>query len=161
MSPFERLRGVHLTDHPVLEDLIFSVLSILVLTIAIVAISSSGHGTLSAIVTPAHAATPSWKTIYMYGTLVDASGQPISGATVSVDYRDGKKASTTTTLADGSWRVSFMDGPGPYTITVTIMQNGQPVVGTINIDASPDMQWGVQMVFDQSSSWVFVPLPGY
>lgn len=161
MSPFERLRGAHLTDHPVLEDLIFSVLSLLVLTIAIMAITSSGHGTLSAVVTPANAATPSWKTIYLYGTLVDGAGKPISGATVSVDYRDGKKAASTQTATDGTWRVSFMDGPGPYTITVTTMVNGSPVTGTIDITASPNMQWGVQMTFSQSSVWTFVPLPGY
>lgn len=161
MSPFERLRGAHLTDHPVLEDLVFSLLSIIVLTIAVVAITSSGHGTLSAVVTPANAASPTWKTIYLYGTLVDERGAPISGATVNVDYRDGKKAATTTTLADGGWRLSFMDGPGPYMITVTTIVNGQPVTGSVNIDASPNMQWGVQMTFTQSTNWVFVPLPGY
>lgn len=161
MSPFERLRGAHLTDHPVLEDLIFSLLSIVVLMIAVFAITSPGHGTLSAIVTPAHAATPSWKTIYLYGTLVDTNGQPISGATVSIDYRDGKKAATTQTATDGTWRVAFMDGPGPYSITVTTIVNGTPVTGTVDITASPDMQWGVQMTFSNSSSWTFVPLPGY
>lgn len=160
MSPFERLRGAHLTGHPVLEDFIFSVLSLLVVAVAITAVMSAGHGSLSATVTSAYA-IPGWKTINMYGTLVDASGNPISGATVSVDYRDGKKAATTTTAADGSWSVSFMDGAGPYTITVTVMVDGVPVTGEITIDAAPDMFWGVQMVFTQPSSWVFVPLPGY
>jgi len=160
VSPFERLRGAHLTGHPVLEDFIFSVLSVMVLTVAVTAMFAGAQGTLTAVVTEAHAA-PSWRTISMYGTLVDASGVPVSGATVSVTYRDGKKAATTTTAADGSWNLSFMDGPGPYTITVTVMQNGSPVTGEVTVNAAPGMSWGLQMVFTQPSSWVFVPLPGY
>jgi hypothetical protein len=54
-----------------------------------------------------------------------------------------------------------MDGPAPYTITVTVMVDGAPVTGQTIIDASPGMTSGVQMVFTQPSSWVFVPLPGY
>jgi len=161
VSPFERLRGAHLTGHPVLEDFIFSVLSVLVLAVAVTAMFAGAQGTLTATVTEAHAAPPSWKTIALYGTLLDDDGVPVSGATVSVDYRDGKKAAVTTTAADGSWNVSFMDGPGPYTITVTIMQNGSPVTGEVTINAAPGMSFGLQMVFTQPSSWVFVPLPGY
>ena len=160
MSPFERLRGAHLTGHPVLEDLIFSVLSVLVLAVAITALFAGAKGSLTAVVTEAHA-TPSWKTISMYGTLVDDNGAPISGATVTVAYRDGKKAATTTTAVNGAWNVSFMDGPGPYTIVVTIMRNGAPVTGEVTVNAAPGTSWGMQMVFTQPSSWVFVPLPGY
>jgi hypothetical protein len=159
MSPFERLRGAHLTGHPVLEDLIFSVLSILVLAVAISAMMAPASGSLTATVTAAHAAPPN--RITMYGTLVDGNGDPISGATISVDYKDGKKAATAVTASDGSWGLSFKDGPGPYLIKVTVMQNGTPVTGQVTIDAAPRLSWGVQMVFTQPSSWVFVPLPGY
>ena len=41
------------------------------------------------------------------------------------------------------------------------MENGSPVTGTVTVNATPGMDWGIQMVFTQPSSWVFVPLPGY
>lgn len=160
MSPFLRLRGAHLTSHPVLEDIIFTVLSLFVLGVAITAIVSPPEPTVAATVTPMGvSASPNH--VVLYGTLVDAEGRPLSGATVSTEYRDGTRVASTTTAADGSWTLRFKEGPQPFTVTVTVYIDGRPVIGTVDIAAQPGMRYGVQMTFTQPSTFVFVPLPGY
>ncbi len=162
MSPFERLRGAHLTAHPVIEDLVFSVLSVMVLVVAIVAVCMPQE----ARVTAAMAATlPATKNhAVFYGTLVDQSGAPISGASVVIKDDGGATMASTTTNANGEWDVRFKDErnmPKTYTVVVTVTINGQPVTGSTQISAYTSMKWGVQLVFAPPSSWTFVPLPGY
>lgn len=162
MSPFERLRGAHLTNHPVLEDLVFSVLSVLVIFVAITAIVAPATGSL---VVTAMAAKPSTPVhVTFYGTLVDEAGQPIPNASVAIKNEDGVTMASDTTDAQGLWDVRFKDErnmPKTYTIEVTVYVNGQPVTGTTEITAYTGMKWGLQMLFSQESTWTFVPLPGY
>jgi len=162
MSPFERLRGAHLTAHPALEDFVFSVLSVLVLIVAIVTVSMPQ----SATVTVASAAPkPATKNhIVMYGSLRDTAGLPVVGADIVIRDIDGPVLATTTTDALGDWDVRFRDEramPKTYTVEVTVIVGGQPVTGSTQVEAITGMMWGMQLVFSQPSTWVFVPLPGY
>jgi hypothetical protein len=162
MSPFERLRGAHLTAHPVLEDFIFSVLSIMVLVVAIVAVAMPQNATVTAAMAAPLPATKNHAVFY--GTLVDASGQPIVGAQIVIKDELGNVMASTTSDAAGEWDVRFRDErnmPKTYTLEVTTYVNGQPVTGTTELTASTGKMWGVQLVFTQPSTWVFVPLPGY
>lgn len=160
MSPFERLKGAHLTSHPILEDLVFSVLSLLVAVVAITAITTPPQAMIAAAVS-AKRPQPNKTQIALYGTLVDASGQPISGASVEVRDSAGNVVATDVTDAGSAWNVKFKGDAGTYTVVVTFLDGGTTVTGSATIDASPDMQWGVRMTYTGSSSWVFVPLPGY
>ncbi|TLM94734.1 MAG: carboxypeptidase regulatory-like domain-containing protein [Actinobacteria bacterium] len=155
MSPFERLRGAHLTNHPVLEDLIFSTLSLLVLVVAAMAIMAGQNARL---VAEATAAGPPAKQVAIYGTLVDQNGQPIQGATVTVSYAKNNKLATGTTNANGEFNIRFNAETSPYTITVVTPQ-GQSASTTL--DMSGGMTWGLRMTMIPSSNWIFVPLPGY
>lgn len=160
MSPFLRLRGAHLTSFPVIEDIVFTMLSLLVMVVAVTAIINTPQASIAASVS-AQGATVNPKQIAFYGTLVDASGAPIKNADISIRYSDGSQVGSARTKSDGSWSLQFNDGPAPFTITVTTIVNGQPVTGTVDVPATPGQRWGIQMVFTQPSSWVFVPLPGY
>lgn len=160
MSPFLRLRGAHLTAHPLIEDFIFTALSLLVIAVALTAVFSPPEAILAASVNGA-GGNVNPKQIAFYGTLVDENGQPIKNAEITISYSDGTKVSVARTKSDGSWSAQFNAGPGPYKVEVTVDINGTPVTGSIDIDASPGMRYGVQMTFAQPSNWVFVPLPGY
>lgn len=160
MSPFLRLRGAHLTSHPVLEDLVFTLLSLAVAVVAITAVASPPEATLAANVN-ASGVNVNPKQIVFYGTLVDAGGVPISGADIDVMYSDGTRAARARTAKDGSWSTQFVDGPGPYTVVVTVTQNGVTTTSSIDITAEPGKRYGVQMTYAPPSSWVFVPVPGY
>lgn len=155
MSPFERLRGAHLTKHPVIEDLVFSVLSLLVVTVAILAIVSPPKASIALAAKPIDPGTT--QKIFIYGKLVDENGVGIAGATITVTYRDGKKAMTVVTAADGTFTMQFTDGPSPYPVEVQVGNT----VGTTTLACDPGMKWGITMTFVQPSSFVFVPLPGY
>jgi len=162
MSPFERLRGAHLTAHPVLEDLVFSVLSLLVLVVAIVAVSAPLGGSVTAAMAAPKPATKNH--VVFYGTLVNESGRPISGAAVVIRDESGNRMASTTTDSRGEWDVRFKDErnmPKDYTIEVTIQVDGQPVTGSTVVTAQTSMKWGIQLTFTPPASWVFVPLPGY
>jgi len=161
MSPFERLRGAHLTSNPLLEDFVFSILSLLVVAVALTAILMPPKASVAAAVTPA-GATPNDKQVSMYGTLVDGSGAPIKNAVITVLYSDGTRVGSARTKNDGTWSLQFNEGPAPYTIEVTVYDSsGNPQTGSVDVVAAPGMRWGVRMTFTQPSSWVFVPLPGY
>lgn len=160
MSPFLRLRGAHLTSFPVLEDIVFTILSLAVMVVAATAIIGSPQASIAASVN-AQGATVNPKQVAFYGTLVDANGVPIKNADISIQYSDGTQVASARTKSDGSWNLQFNDGPAPYTVTVTTVINGQTVTGSVDVPATPGMRWGIQMVFTQPSSWVFVPLPGY
>lgn len=160
MSPFLRLRGAHLTSHPVLEDIVFTMLSLLVLGVALSAIMSPPEPIIAASVAPTGvSASPNH--VVLYGTLVDGTGTPISEALIETVYRDGTRVASTTTATDGSWSLRFKDGPQPFTLEVTVYTNGQPVTTTVLVTAQPGLRYGVQMTYTQPSTWVFVPLPGY
>lgn len=160
MSPFLRLRGAHLTSFPVLEDFVFTALSVIVAVVALSHVLMQPSASIAASVNAAGAAVNP-KQVVFYGTLVDASGQPIKNAVIEVQYADGTRVASSRTKADGSWSLQFNDGPAPFTITVTVIENGVPVTGEVQVAATPGMRWGIQMVFTQPSTWVFVPLPGY
>lgn len=157
MSPFLRLRGAHLTSNPVLEDFVFTLLSLLVIGVALTAVLSPPEPIIAATVTAA-GVSASQNHVNLYGTLLDASGAPIAGATITTQYRDGTRVASTSTAADGSWSLRFKDGPQPFSIVITVP--GYPPV-SYDMYATPGMRYGVQMVFTQPSTWVFVPLPGY
>ena len=162
MSPFERLRGAHLTAHPVLEDLVFSVLSLLVLTVAIIAVCMPQQATVTAAMAAPLPATKNHAVFY--GTLVDQNGAPISGASVVIKSDTGQTMASTTTDSRGEWDVRFKDErnmPKTYTVVVTVTVNGQPVTGSTEISAYTSMKWGIQLIFAPPTSWTFVPLPGY
>jgi len=55
MSPFERLRGVHLTGHPLIEDIVFTILSLLVMAVAISAITAPQEAQIAVAAAPAGA----------------------------------------------------------------------------------------------------------
>lgn len=160
MSPFLRLRGAHLTSHPVLEDLIFTILSFAVVLVAITAVVSPPEASIAANVN-ASGVKVNPKQIVFYGTLVDVNGVPISGAEIEILYADGTRVAKSRTDKDGVWTTQFVEGPGPYTIEVSVTENGVTTVGTIEINAEPGMRYGIQMTLAPPSSWVFVPLPGY
>lgn len=155
MSPFERLRGAHLTNHPVLEDLIFSVLSFLVMIVAATAIMSSQDPRIVAVAAPGGG--PAGKQIVIYGTLVDENGQPIVGATIDVSYAKNNKIATATTNANGEFTIRFNEAVSPYTVRVTTPQG----TATTDLNMTGGMSWGIQVTMTPPSSWVFVPLPGY
>lgn len=157
MSPFERLRGAHLTAHPALEDFVFSILSLLVIMVAIVAIVTPQQPQL-ALAVSAQAAVRD--RIDVYGTLVDETGTPIPGATIQIK-KGGAVLASATTATDGSWATWFVDKTRDYTIVVTYVQNGTTVTASQSVTMDPNMSWGIQITFTQPSSWVFVPLPGY
>ena len=113
MSPFERLRGAHLTGHPVIEDLVFSVLSVLVLTVAIVAVTMPSQPTIALAVNPVTGkAAPN--EIGMYGTLVEQDGTPIRNALITLRNPSGTIVAWTLTAADGSWDLSHIGPAGNY-----------------------------------------------
>lgn len=154
MSPFERLRGAHLTNHPVLEDIVFSLLSLLVLVVAATALMS---GQTARIVSVASAASVPAKQIAVYGTLVDQNGVPVSGATISISYAKNNKLASGTTNANGEFNIRFNEATSPYTVTITTAQG----TATTTVDMTGGLNWGLQVTLVPSSSWVFVPLPGY
>ncbi len=160
MSPFLRLRGAHLTSHPVLEDLIFTVLSLVVAVVAITAVVAPPEASIAANVSTS-GVNVNPKQVVFYGTLVDVNGVPIVGADIEILYADGTRVAKSKTMKDGSWSTQFNKGPAPYTIEVTVWENGVANVGTIDIAAEPGMRYGIQMTYAPPSSWVFVPLPGY
>lgn len=159
MSPLIRLRGVHVTRFPALEDFVVSTLSFLVLAVALTVIFMPPKPTLALAVAPI-GATPQ-KIVEIYGTLVDQAGNPIPNATVTVEYKGGAKARSDVTASDGSFYLRFNEGPSPYKITVSFYQNGQLVTGETMLPVAPGSKWGVQIQFIPPSTWVFVPLPGY
>jgi hypothetical protein len=160
MSPHLRLRGAHLTSHPVIEDLVFTILSFLVLAVVFAAVTSSGRPTLAVAVTAA-AQTANPKQIVVYGTLLDANGEPIKNALIEIQYADGRREGSCRTKSDGTFKTQFNEGPAPYTIVVSFYQNGQLVTGTCEFEAQPGYSYGMQAVFTPPSGFVFVPIPGY
>lgn len=155
MSPFERLRGAHLTNHPVLEDLVFSVLSFLVMIVAATAIMAQSDPRIVAVAAPGGG--PPGKQIELYGTLVDENGQPLSGATIELAYAKNNKIASTTTNANGEFIIRFNEAISPYTLTVRTPQG----TASTTLDLTGGLTWGIQVTMIPPSSWVFVPLPGY
>lgn len=68
------------------------------------------------------------------GTLVDNSGQPISGASVTILYAPTGATQTTTTSTNGAFFASGLRVGGPYTITAT---NGSDSVIRNNLRFQP------------------------
>jgi hypothetical protein len=160
MSPRLRLRGAHLTSHPLIEDVVFTVLSFLVLAVAIAAVMSSGRPSLAiAVSAAAQGANP--QQIVVYGSLVDGNGEPIKNALIEIQYADGRREGSCRTKNDGTFKTQFNEGPAPYTVVVTVYENGQPITGTCEFNAQPGYCYGIQAVFTPPSTFVFVPLPGY
>ena len=100
--------------------------------------------------TPGGQAAQRWASVS--GTVTNtASGQPAAGIGVQVT-RDGALAGTTTTAADGTYRLGLENGPGTYTVQaaklgftaaskqVVVAAGQSPVVdlplGPVNVDAS-------------------------
>ncbi len=160
MSPHLRLRGAHLTSHPLIEDVVFTVLSFLVLAVVVSALTASARPNLAVAVTSSAPAANS-KQIVVYGTLVDVNGAPIKNASVEIQYADGSRVGSCRTKSDGTFKTQFNEGPAPYTIVVSFYQNGQLVTGTCEFVAEPGHAYGVRAVFTPPSSFVFVPIPGY
>lgn len=166
MSPFERLRGAHLTSHPVIEDLIFTLLSLLVVAVAISVLVTPSEPTLALAVQPpgkggGGGGTVNPKQIELYGSLVDETGAPIKSALIEVEYADGTRVASARTKTDGTFLMQFNEGAAPYTIRVTVVVNGVTVTSSTTMNVAPGMKWGIQMTLSQGSTWVFVPLPGY
>lgn len=155
MSPFERLKGAHLTSHPLIEDLVFSVLSLLVLVVAATTILSSQDPRIVAVAAPGGSAGA--KQIVLYGTLVDASGQPIQGATIEVLYAKNNKIAAATTDASGVFDMRFNEATSPYTIRITTSQG----TASTQLNMTGGLKWGLRITMAPPSNWVFVPLPGY
>lgn len=162
MSPKLRLRGAHVTRYPALEDFVVSTLSLLVIMVAIAVVFMPPRPQLAVAIAPiAPAATPQ-RIIEIYGSLVDQNGNPIQNATVTIEYKNGTKARSDITDANGDFYFRFNEGPAPYLLTVSFYDSsGQLVTGSTWIDAAPGMQWGMQVTYVPPSNWVFVPLPGY
>lgn len=125
--------------------------------VAIVAIAAPQQPSIAVAASPQAAVRDR---IDVYGTLVDGAGAPIAGATIQIK-KGGAVLASTTSAADGSWATWFVDKTRNYTVSVTVMQNGVPVTATQAVVMDPNMAWGMQIVFTQPSTWVFVPLPGY
>lgn len=70
----------------------------------------------TAIATPAHAQQI---TSGVEGTITNANGMPISGATVTITDERTSQVRTATTGDNGSFRVQSLPPGGPYTVTVT------------------------------------------
>ncbi|MDC0886739.1 carboxypeptidase-like regulatory domain-containing protein, partial [Altererythrobacter sp.] len=81
-------------------------------------LAASVAGLTTAVVLPAPVAAQSI-TSGVEGTVADANGTPVAGATVVVtDTRTGQ-ARTLTTGSDGAFRAGSLVPGGPYTITAT------------------------------------------
>jgi hypothetical protein len=61
------------------------------------------------------------------------------------------------TAADGTFTMTFNDGPSPLPVEVRVGN----VVGYTQLNVLPGYKYGVVMTFVQPSTFVFVPLPGY
>ena len=80
---------------------------------------------VGAIAISAPAAAQDYTRGVLAGTVVDESGAPVSGATVTVSSNEQGFTNTTTTAANGSFTVPALP-TGTYTVVVTA--NGTPVV---------------------------------
>lgn len=162
MSPHLRLRGVHITAFPGLEDLVFTLLSLAVVGALLSALVMPPQASLAATVTGIQPNAANQSRVILYGTLVDASGAPISGATISVYDSAGNLRDTAVSGSSGVFQlIRFKDTTDTYRITVTVNVNGTPTTGTFNLSMSPGFKYGVQVVFTPPATFNFVPIPGY
>lgn len=80
---------------------------------------SGSTAAILAAVALAPAAIAQQTTSEIRGQVLDASGTPVSGATVTVIDSRTNQARTTTTLADGSFAARSLQVGGPYIVTAT------------------------------------------
>lgn len=143
---------------PWVEDAVFTALSVAVLLVVAGFLFSQPQATLTAQAAPI-AAAPANQTL-VYGSLLDANGQPIKNAVIQI-FEGTDRVRQVRTKNDGTFSTQFSEGTETFTITVTVVVNGQSVTGTTNVVMQPGMQYGLQMVFSEPNSFVFVPIPGY
>lgn len=158
-APSARLAtpGIHLTEHPLAEDLVFTVVSIVVLLAAAVALFAPPG--ISFEVTEARAATNEHQ-IQFYGILVDEFGEPVKNAQVVIYDVNGVRMASCRTKLDGSWSCQFNETAGPYTVSISFVSGGETISGSVGVDAAPGMRYGVSGTVD-SGGITFVPIPGY
>jgi hypothetical protein len=162
VSPHLRLRGVHITSFPALEDLVFSLLSFAVVATLLSALVAPPTAAVAATVTGIQPMAGGKKQIIVYGTLVDPSGTPISGASIAVYDSSGVLQDTSTTNSSGAFNlIRFKDTGDTFTFKITVTVNGQPVTGTYKLAMTPGYKWGLRVVFTPPTTFAFVPIPGY
>jgi hypothetical protein len=70
------------------------------------------------------------------GSVVDASGAPVAGATVNLSLSASSRAMLTTqTAVDGTWRLTGIR-PGDYTVSVELQGFARETIRAVNIDAA-------------------------
>lgn len=151
-----------LTPYPLVEDVLFTVLSlIVVVVIGLVAISPVQpriHFAVTTVSTPG--ANPSF--FVVYGWLVDESGVPITGATVMLYDSTGDLVGSATTDSSGFYSMRVRESTNTaYTLTVSGTYNGQPVTGSTTLEAVGDFNYGVSGTVSETEPLVWVALPIY
>ncbi|MBA4370065.1 MAG: hypothetical protein C0418_00610 [Coriobacteriaceae bacterium] len=153
-------RRPHLTAFPLAEDVAVTVLSgIVLLVLALGVFLPAGSEIVVRTATAKPADNPQF--IVCYGSLVDESGQPVSGAAVEVRDSSGAVVQSGTTAADGTFRFRWKDGADTYTVTLTANVGGVPVTGSTTLAMAPGSSYGIDATLVQSTTIIFVPIPTY
>jgi hypothetical protein len=151
--------AAHVTSWPLMEDAVFTLLSVMVVIAAMIVILAPPRMSIGVRLEEAHAA--GGKAIDIYGSLVDENGQPLKGATVEIYDRNGARVGIAHTDNNGFFDTKFWQDRGVYTIRVAYTSGGQTVTGSMSLDAQPGYDYGVQATLTQTDVIVFVPVPGY
>lgn len=159
MSP----RRPHVTAVPFLEDLVFTGLSMIVLTALVAGVFMQPTTTIAfAAAKPGGGGGgggPNSQFEILYGAITDSTGKPVV-ATISVEA-PSKIVTIVQTGADGTFRIRFKDVGGPYKVTVTCVVNGQTITDSKVIDMQPGYSYGLNAQVRTQVPFFWVALPIY
>jgi len=149
----------HITRFPLVEDVAFTVVSAVIVVLAITVIFMPPVMSLAANVE--RTAQPTDRFIDFYGVLTDADGNPIHGAEIEIYDSDGTRVSFYKTKIDGFFDFHFNDGPDTYTIVVTVTIDRVEYSESIELWMEPGYTYGVDLTFTETNTIIIVPLPVY
>ncbi len=168
MSPLERIRdrlvrptGLHVTGLPVLEDVVLTLLSaVIVIVLGTVVFIPPRHA-FEITVEEAMAAAHS-KQIEIYGRLLDENGQPLKNQVVELFAASGARVGFGRTKSDGSYVIQWNGPTGTYRVLMTVvLPSGGVVTGSTVLECQMGHTYGVYGTLTQTGTILFAPIPGY
>lgn len=96
-----------------------------------------------------------------YGKFVDASGDPIKGAKVSVLSKTKKVVASATTKKDGTYRVSTKLASGSYTVAVKVKSGSKTVTSSTKVKVRSGQAYQVSGKIRKKAYINFLPISTY
>lgn len=100
----------------------------------------------------------------LFGTVVDAAGKPVRGATVVVvRYVNGVSQNVVTLVsaADGTFFTTLSEPSGTHRLIASVDVGGKNVRGSATLEPQSGQTYGVKITLIEKSYFMFLPIPGY